>query len=67
MVEWRAAAAWSPRVGEGVPDLKIYRLADGVYVRTRADLSAFAVLVDPGDAAEMCRAREYFLKCGLAS
>lgn len=47
--------------------MKIYRLSDGVYVRTRADLPPdLAALVDPADAVEMEKARAYFHKCGLA-
>lgn len=47
--------------------MKMYRLSDGVYVRTRADLPPrLAALVDPRDEPEMQKACEYFRKCKLA-
>lgn len=46
--------------------MNIYRIAQGVYVRTKAELTPdLAALVDPQDAAEMKKAREYFRNNGL--
>ncbi len=47
--------------------MKIYRLSDGVYVRTRADLpSRLAALIDPRAEPEVQKACAYFRKCELA-